>query len=65
MTSGSGGLTRAGGPYYWIGSDAPTGLPEDGADFGAIAVDCVSMIPLGLELTAYEMIEEMREWKSK
>ncbi len=49
-----------GRPYYWIGGDAPTGLPEDGSDFGAIAAGYVSVTPLGLDLTAYGMIEEMR-----
>jgi 5'-nucleotidase len=54
-----------GRPYYWIGGDAPTGLPEDGTDFGAIAAGYVSVTPLGLDMTAYGMIEAMREWKWK
>ena len=59
-------VTRAdprGRPYYWIGGDAPTGVPEDGTDFGALAEGYVSITPLHLDLTAYRALEEMREWK--
>jgi len=52
-----------GRPYYWIGGDAPTGVPEEGTDFGAIAEGTVSLTPLQLDLTAYQAIEEMRTWK--
>lgn len=51
-----------GRPYYWIGGEAPTGVPEDGTDFGALAEDYVSVTPLHLDLTAYRLLEEMRHW---
>ena len=41
-----------GNPYYWIGGDAPTGVPERGTDVGALAEGFVSVTPLQLDLTA-------------
>jgi 5'-nucleotidase len=54
-----------GRPYYWIGGEAPTGVAEDGTDFGAIASGYVSVTPLQLDLTAYPMIDAMRKWEEK
>lgn len=50
-------------PYYWIGGDAPTGLPEEGTDFGALAEGAVSVTPLHLDLTAHHTLERLRDWK--
>jgi 5'-nucleotidase len=52
-----------GKPYYWIGGEAPTGVPEQGTDFGALAENCVTITPLQLDLTAYKALEEIRAWK--
>ncbi len=52
-----------GRPYYWIGGDAPTGVPENGTDFGVLSEGFVSITPLHLDLTAYRALEEMSEWK--
>lgn len=52
-----------GKPYYWIGGEAPTGVPEQGTDFGALAEDCVSVTPLHLDLTAYHAMEAMQGWE--
>jgi len=52
-----------GRPYYWIGGEAPTGVPEQGTDFGALAENCVTITPLHLDLTAYQVLEEIRTWK--
>ena len=52
-----------GRPYYWIGGDAPTGVPEDGTDFGALAEGYVSVTPLHLDLTAYRAMEELAGWR--
>lgn len=38
--------------YYWIGGDAPTGLPHNGTDIGALEAGYVSVTPLQLDLTA-------------
>jgi 5'-nucleotidase len=51
-----------GRPYYWIGGEAPTGVPEEGTDFGALADGAVSVTPVHLDLTAYQAIQEMRRW---
>ena len=52
-----------GRPYYWIGGEAPTGIPEEGTDFGALAQRTVSITPLHLDLTAYQAIAELRTWQ--
>jgi 5'-nucleotidase len=54
-----------GRPYYWIGGDAPTGVPEEGTDIGALADGAVSVTPLHLDLTAYLAMEEIRTWEWK
>jgi 5'-nucleotidase len=48
--------------YYWIGGEAPTGIPEEGADFGALSQACVSITPLMLDLTAYPVMQMMCDW---
>ncbi len=42
-----------GNDYYWISGDAPSGIPQDGPDIGALAAGYVSTTPLQLDLTAY------------
>jgi 5'-nucleotidase len=51
-----------GRPYYWIGGDFPTGVAEDGADFGTLAEGYVSVTPLQLDLTAYKAMDELTQW---
>jgi 5'-nucleotidase len=51
-----------GRPYYWIGGEAPTGIPEEGTDFGALAEGLVSITPLHLDLTAYHALQELEGW---
>ena len=51
-----------GRPYYWIGGEAPTGIPEDGTDFGALAQGYVSITPLHLDLTAHHCLSELQSW---
>jgi 5'-nucleotidase len=55
-------LDPRGHAYYWIGGDSPTGVPEEGTDFGALADGYVSITPLQLDLTATEMLNALREW---
>jgi 5'/3'-nucleotidase len=52
-----------GKPYYWIGGDAPTGLPERGTDVGALAEGLVSVTPLQLDLTAYRALTDLNTWR--
>jgi 5'/3'-nucleotidase len=51
-----------GHPYYWIGGDAPTGVPERGTDVGALAEGFVSVTPLQLDLTAYRALTDLNTW---
>jgi 5'-nucleotidase len=50
-------------PYYWIGGEAPTGLPECGTDIGALAEGFVSITPLQLDLTAYHEMADLSSWR--
>ena len=52
-----------GRPYYWIGGDAPTGVPELGTDIGALAAGFVSITPLHLDLTAYRALTYLNAWE--
>lgn len=51
-----------GRPYYWIGGEAPTGVPERGTDIGALAEGYVSITPLHLDLTAYHVLTDLNTW---
>ena len=51
-----------GRPYYWIGGEAPTGVPEEGTDIGALAHGAVSITPLHTDLTAYPAIQDLSLW---
>lgn len=51
-----------GTPYYWIGGDAPTGVPEEGTDFGALAEGYVSLTPIKLDMTAYHAMPTLADW---
>jgi 5'-nucleotidase len=51
-----------GRPYYWIGGDAPTSVPERGTDVGALAEGFVSVTPLHLDLTAYRALTDLNTW---
>jgi 5'-nucleotidase len=51
-----------GRPYYWIGGEAPTGVIEEGTDFGALSAGYVSITPLQLDLTAREAMQGMKSW---
>jgi 5'-nucleotidase len=52
-----------GRPYYWIGGDAPTGVPERGSDIGALADGYISITPLQLDLTAYHVLADLNSWQ--
>ena len=56
-------LDPRGRPYYWIGGEAPTGIPEEGSDVGALAAGYVSITPLQLDLTNYKAMDVLKEWK--
>jgi len=50
-------------PYYWIGGDYPTGVPDPGTDFEALRDGYVAVTPLQLDLTCYPTAERLREWQ--
>jgi len=51
-----------GRPYYWIGGDPPTGVPEEGTDIGALAQGYISVTPILLDLTDYSRLAALRAW---
>jgi 5'-nucleotidase len=52
-------------PYYWIGGDPPTGIPDQGTDFGAIKRGYASLTPLNLDLTAADQLKTLETMISK
>jgi 5'-nucleotidase len=50
-----------GRPYYWIGGDAPTAIPDEGTDFGALEQGYVSITPLKLDLTDLQGINSIKD----
>jgi 5'-nucleotidase len=52
-------------PYYWIGGDYPTGVPDEGTDFAALRDGYVTITPLQLDLTCYAVAERLRTWEWK
>lgn len=52
-------LDPRGKPYYWIGGEAPTGIEAEGSDFWALANGYVSITPLQLDLTNYELMPKL------
>ncbi|OGO60904.1 MAG: 5'/3'-nucleotidase SurE [Chloroflexi bacterium RBG_19FT_COMBO_49_13] len=54
-------LDPRGRPYYWIGGEAPTAIPDEGTDFGALEQGFVSITPLHLDLTDFPAMNTIRE----
>ena len=54
-----------GRPYFWIAGDSPTGIPQDGTDFGALEEGFVSITPLQLDLTAHPAMHLLNTWSWK
>ena len=52
-----------GRPYYWIGGDPPTGVIEEGTDFGDLAAGFVSITPLQMDMTARGFLNELSSWQ--
>jgi 5'-nucleotidase len=55
-----------GQPYYWIGGDPPTSVPENGTDSGALEAGYVSLTPLRLDFTDYDSLDRFSklEWET-
>ncbi|HEY1409537.1 MAG TPA: hypothetical protein VF434_11370, partial [Promineifilum sp.] len=52
-----------GDPYYWIGGEAPGGVPDEGTDIAAVEDGYVSITPLKLDLTNTSTARELNDWK--
>lgn len=50
-------------PYFWIGGEAPIGIPEEGTDYGTVKSGYISITPLQLDLTAYHAMEALKSLK--
>lgn len=51
-----------GRPYYWIGGEWPTGVPDEGTDIGAVEEGYVSITPLQLDLTDRQRLDQLASW---
>ncbi len=50
--------------YYWIGGQRPTGVAdEEGTDFWALAHNYISVTPVRLDMTGYELVDELSSWR--
>ena len=46
-------------PYYWIAGDPPSGVEEDGTDYGAIKKGFISVTPLRMAMTDIKRLDGM------
>jgi 5'-nucleotidase len=51
-----------GRPYYWIGGNPPSGVPDSGTDIGAVTNGYISITPVHLDMTAHHFREELLRW---
>jgi 5'-nucleotidase len=52
-----------GRPYYWIGGRDPVWEAHDGTDFQAVHAGYVSVTPLALDLTDFQGMTDMAQWR--
>lgn len=48
--------------YYWVAGALPVDMPDDGTDVGAVMNNVVSVTPIGLDSTAYSLLDMARGW---
>lgn len=48
--------------YFWIGSEEPSFLDDEGTDFNAVGKGHVSITPLHLDLTNYNSMKILQKW---
>ena len=53
----------AGRPYYWQYGNLHEGEPDPGSDVHAVLNRQISVTPIQLDLTAYSVMDKLREWK--
>jgi 5'-nucleotidase len=51
--------------HYWLGGELPEGNIEPDTDFEAISKNEVSITPLSLDLTNYQMMPKVQDWVEK
>ncbi|HER24014.1 MAG TPA: 5'/3'-nucleotidase SurE [Candidatus Atribacteria bacterium] len=51
--------------HYWLGGELPEGNIEPDTDFEAISKNEISITPLSLDLTNYQMITKVKDWAKK
>jgi 5'-nucleotidase len=54
-----------GRPYYWIGGEPPTGVIEEGTDYGDLKAGFVSITPLQMDMTAQGFLKDLSAWQWK
>lgn len=47
-------------PYYWIGGEPPSGVEEEGTDYGAIKQGFISVTPLRMDMTDIQRLEKYK-----
>ncbi len=52
-----------GSPYYWIGGEYPTAALDKDHDYYAIENGYVSITPLKLDMTDYDVIPKLQSWE--
>lgn len=50
--------------YYWIGSEEPSFLDDEGTDFNAVGTGHASLTPLHLDLTNHRAMAALASWKT-
>jgi len=55
-------LDPRGKTYYWIGGNAPTWERMGNTDYEAVSAGWISLTPLQLDLTNYQVIDHIRGW---
>lgn len=48
--------------YFWIGSEEPSFMDEEGTDFNAVGAGHISVTPLHTDLTNYRAMETLQGW---
>jgi 5'-nucleotidase len=51
-----------GRPYYWIGGEHPSGIPDDGTDIWAVQNGYISVTPVQLDMTGHAWLESLQAW---
>ena len=50
--------------YYWIGGQPPEGIMDEGTDIWAVANGYVSVTPIHLDMTDYDMLNRLKHWEN-